>query len=88
MVTGVQEVVLQSIVPSRKVEGGLQEILGLVGRRQTVLARECSRTGDTSILFGEGMETSVRVGPPDRSGLWGTFLQRVVIFFSERGQLA
>jgi hypothetical protein len=88
MVTGIQEVVLQSIVPSRKVEGGLQEILGLVGRRQTIFTRKCSRTGGMGILFGEGVETSVRVGSPDRSGLWGAFLQRVVVFFSERGQLA
>jgi hypothetical protein len=33
MVTGVQEVILQSIVPSREVEGGLQEILRPVSRR-------------------------------------------------------
>ena len=85
---GVQEVVLQSIVPGRKVESGLQEVLGLVGRRQTAFARQCRRTGCRGILFGGGSETSVGVSSPDRSGQGRTLLQRIVVFFSERGQLA
>lgn len=88
VMTGIKEVVFQSIVPGREVEGGLQEVLGLMGRRQTVLARECRRTGGVGIVFGGGVETSVGVGSPDKSGLWGTFLQRIVVFFSESGQLA
>lgn len=43
MVTVVQEVVFQSIVPSRKVESVLQKILGLVGRGETILAWKHSR---------------------------------------------
>lgn len=88
MVAGIQEVVLESIVPSREVEAGLQKILGLAGRRETVLARGCSGTGGRGILFGGGSETGVGVSSPDWSGLWRTLLQRVVVFFSEGGQLA
>jgi len=89
MVAGIQEVVLQGIVPSREVEGGLQEVLGLLGRRQAVLARMCSRTGGMDMLFGgRGSETRVGLSSPDWSGLWRTFFQRIVVFFSEGGQLA
>jgi hypothetical protein len=75
MVAVVQEVVLQSIVPSRKVEGGLQETFGLVGRRETVLTRQRSRRGGVGVLLvGDGVQTRVGLGSPDRSGLWWTLL--------------
>jgi hypothetical protein len=74
MVAVVQEIVLQSIVPCRKVEGGLQEVPGLMSRRETVLTRQCSRRGGMDMSFGEGVQTRVGLGSPDRSGLWWTFL--------------
>jgi len=87
-VAGIQEVVLQGIVPSCEVEGGLQEVLGLLSRRQAVLARVCSRTGGMDMLFGGGSETRVGLSSPDWGCLWGTSFQRIVVFFSEGGQLA